>query len=204
MELDHVLIAVADLDAAAGELETRFGLVALEGGRHPGWGTANRIVPFGENYLELVTVIDEAEAAASAFGRWIAGARPGTSRPLGWAVRTSELDAVARRLGLDVRDGSRLTADGSTLRWRSAGFEQAVVEPLLPFFIEWGPTTPFPGRSAARHRVGRVAVARLELTGDAGRLAAWLGGADVPAVVRPGAPALAGVVISTPAGELAL
>jgi len=40
---------VADLRAAAQELEARHGLVAVEGGRHPGWGTANRIVPLGES-----------------------------------------------------------------------------------------------------------------------------------------------------------
>jgi hypothetical protein len=51
LELDHVLIAVSDLAAAAREIEVRYGLVSIEGGRHPGWGTANRIVPLGETYL---------------------------------------------------------------------------------------------------------------------------------------------------------
>ena len=45
MELDHVLIAVAELEAAAREIEGRYGLTSVEGGRHAGWGTANRIVP---------------------------------------------------------------------------------------------------------------------------------------------------------------
>jgi hypothetical protein len=47
MELDHVLIGVTDLAAAARELEARCGLVSVEGGSHPHWGTANRIVPLG-------------------------------------------------------------------------------------------------------------------------------------------------------------
>ena len=80
LELDHVLIAVADLAAAARELEVRHGLASVEGGRHPGWGTANRIVPLGDTYLELIAVVDEAEAAESPFGRWVAAAQPG---PLG-------------------------------------------------------------------------------------------------------------------------
>src|SRR5207253_9345067 len=54
VELDHVLIAVDDLAAAARELEARHGLASIRGGRHPGWGTANRIVPLGQTYLELV------------------------------------------------------------------------------------------------------------------------------------------------------
>src|SRR5918912_1070991 len=54
-------MAVADLDAAAHELEARHGLASIEGGRHAGWGTANRIVPLRESYIELITVVDEAE-----------------------------------------------------------------------------------------------------------------------------------------------
>ena len=66
---DHVILAVDDLDAAAGALEEREGLASVAGGRHPGWGTSNRIVPLGESYLELVTVVDAEEANGSGFGR---------------------------------------------------------------------------------------------------------------------------------------
>src|SRR3712207_8803163 len=107
LELDHVPIAVPDLAATAQELEVRHGLASIEGGRHPGWGTANRIVPLGEAYLELVAVVDEAEAAQSPFGRWVGAARPSLPRLLGWAVRTLELDDFARRLDLTVAAGSR-------------------------------------------------------------------------------------------------
>ena len=65
MELDHVLFAVADLAAAATEFESRYGLASVQGGRHDGWGTANRIVPLGDAYLELLAVVDEDEAASS-------------------------------------------------------------------------------------------------------------------------------------------
>ena len=88
MELDHVLIAAADLDAVARQIETEHGLASAAGGRHPGWGTANRIVPLGATYLELVAVVDEAEASQSAFGRWVAASRSGA--PFGWAVRTPD------------------------------------------------------------------------------------------------------------------
>ena len=77
---------MADLQAAAREIEARYGLTSVEGGRHPGWGTAKRIVPLGEIYLELVTVIDEAEAAQSPFGGSVADTHPALARPLGWAV----------------------------------------------------------------------------------------------------------------------
>jgi hypothetical protein len=38
--------------------------------------------------------------------------------------------------------------------------------------------------------------------GDGDRLAGWLGGAELPVVVRPGAPALEAVVLEGAAGEI--
>ena len=121
-----MLIAVPDLAAAARDFEERYGLSSVEGGRHAGWGTANRIVPLGDAYVELITVVDEPEAAESAFGRWVAaGIRSGPGRPLGWVARTDRLDEVAERLGLSSSAGSRAGTDGRVLSWRLAGVEAA-------------------------------------------------------------------------------
>jgi hypothetical protein len=204
LELDHVLIAVADLAAATREIEARHGLASIEGGRHPGWGTANGIVPLGEAYLELVAVADHPEAAQSPFGRWVAEARPTLAEPLGWAVRTHALDEVARRLGLTIGAGSRATPGGERLRWRLAGIEQAAAEPSLPFFIEWGRETPFPGRMPITHPAGPVKLAQLQLDGDADRLAAWLGAHRLPISVRPGRPRVRSIVLTAAAGEIVL
>jgi hypothetical protein len=192
---------VSDLEAAAHAIEARHGLDSTEGGRHPGWGTANTIVPLGESYLELVSVVDEAEAAQNSFGTWVARVHP---QLLGWAVRTHELDDVARRLDLTIVAGSRATRSGEVLRWRVAGIEQAAAEPSLPFFIEWAPGTPFPGRAPARHPAGAVRIAELRLDGDADRLAAWLGVHRLPIAVRAGAPAVATIVLTGPAGDIIL
>ena len=195
---------MSDLAAAAREIEARHGLATIEGGRHPGWGTANRIVPLGDAYLELVAVVDEAEAAQSVFGRWVAGVHPGLARPLGWAVRTHQLDDVARRLGLTVYAGSRAGRDDRRVRWRVAGIEQAAGDSSLPFFIEWANGTSLPGRAPASHRAGAVQIAKLQLDGDADRLTAWLGGHRLPITVRPGAPGVAGILLAGVAGEIAL
>lgn len=194
MELDHVLIAVADLGAAARELEARHGLTSVEGGRHPGWGTANRIVPLGDTYVELIAVVDDAEAGGSTVGSWVARARPG---PLGWAVRTNDLDGLARRHGLTISAGSRATPTGEILRWRSAGIAEAAAEPPLPFFLQWDEGAPFPGQGPATS----ARIERLELQGDEQRLAERLGPHELPIVVRAGPPALARVVLT---GEVVL
>jgi len=172
------LIAAADLESAAPGLES------VEGGRHPGWGTANRIIPLGDTYIELVTVVDEAEAANSVFGRWVAGAPDG---PLGWAVRTDRLDEVADRLGLTVTDGSRIGRDGRRIQWRLAGVERAAAEPCLPFFIQWAPGTTLPGHGHDGWIDG------LELVGDDARLHDWLGDHHLPITVRAGPPAVAAI-----------
>ena len=189
MELDHVLIAVSDLEAAAREVEQRHGLAAVEGGRHQGLGTANAIVPLGGTYLELVAVVDQAEAAQSGFGSWVAaGDLP---RLLGWCVRTDDLDSVAARLGLTIAVGARARPDGTVLRWRMAGLERSAEEPALPFFIEWGHDTPYPGEALAQS----ATIDELRLQGDPQLIAQWVGDADVPISVREGRPELQSVVL---------
>jgi hypothetical protein len=189
MELDHVLIAVDDLEAAAKEVAERYGLASVEGGRHQGFGTANRIVPLGATYLELVAVVDDAEAAPSVFGSWVGGGeRP---RLLGWCLRTDDLDAVAARLSLTIADGSRARPDGALLRWRMAGLERSADEPSLPFFIEWEVGTPYPGGALAQS----ATIDEVRLQGDPDRIEEWLGGADVPISVTEGRPALRSIVL---------
>lgn len=197
-----MLIAVADLEASVNAFESLYGLASVEGGRHHGWGTANRIVPLGDAYLELVAVADPSEAASSAFGRWVASGPAG--RPLGWAVRTSNLDAVAERLDLAVRTGSRRTVGGELLGWRTTGIEQAAADSSLPFFIEWGSDTRFPGLAEAHHPAAPIGITKLIIDGDPDRLGTWLGGHALPIVVRPGNPRVASVVVSSAMGEIVI
>ncbi|HEX4719539.1 MAG TPA: VOC family protein [Thermoleophilaceae bacterium] len=166
------------------------GLASVEGGRHPAWGTANRIVPLGDAYLELIAVVNEATAARSAFGRWVAAAPQG--QPFGWAVRTDDIDAVAARLGIEVVAGSRVSASGALLSWRLAGTDEAAAEPFLPFFIEWGEGTPLPGNVAQ----ATTRIEELRLMGDAERLAAWLGPHELPVTIRAGMPTVIGLALS--------
>jgi hypothetical protein len=181
LAIDHVILPVSDLALEAAELQARYGLASVEGGRHPAWGTANRIVPLGDSYLELVAVVDHETAGRTAFGQWIAAATPG--RVLGWAVRTDSIEAVGQRLGLPVVPGSRVRPTGVVISWRSVGTDLAVREPGLPFFIQWGDGVPLPGSAAVRHRDGPVTLKLLSVAADQERLAEWLGDHDLPIAV---------------------
>ena len=172
----------------------------VEGGQHRDWGTANRIVPLGSSYLELVAVVDPRVAAGSSFGRWVGDGATDSGRPIGWAVRTSGLDEIAGRLGLTARGGSRVTPSGEELRWRSAGGDEAIAEPCLPFFIEWADGVRLPGTENSRP----ATISRLVLEGNPDRLAGWLGEHSLPIRVIDGPAEVAAVVVSTAAGEIIL
>lgn len=196
LQIDHIVIAVRDLDNATALFDERYGLTTTEGGRHPGWGTANRLVPLGAAYLELVTVVDEAEAANSDFGRWVSAMLAPNSR-FGWAVRTDDLDRDASRLGLEVAEGSRRSLAGETLQWHIAGVAQAARDSSLPFFIEWGEGTPLPGRATVVHRAGDVALGELTMNGNEQQLHEWLGRQSLPIHVAPGTQGVASFTVLT-------
>ena len=129
LRVDHVIYAVEELDTAAQRFRDEFGLASVVGGRHPGWGTANRIVPLGHDYVELVSVADREQAAASEFGRSVMDVVASGRRLIGWAVATDDLQGIASRLDLEVMHGSRITPDGSALRWQLAGVARALSPP---------------------------------------------------------------------------
>jgi hypothetical protein len=164
------------------------------------------IVPLGETYLELISVVDRssAEAAQSPIGRWVGMAPRSGVHPLGWSVRTHDVDAVAQRLGLQVGEGSRVTQDGRVLRWRSAGVETAAAEPALPFFIQWTEGTLHPGDIRVAHPAGAVRISQVRLQAEPDRLESWLGPHQLPLRVRRGTPALTSVVLTGDAGDVVL
>jgi hypothetical protein len=186
MRIDHVIYATQELDAAAARLEAEHGLVADAGGRHEGIGTENRIVPLGGGYLELIAVVDHAEAERSALGHALARRIGERGEGLmGWVVAVDDVVAEAGRTGAEL---SVIEREG--LRARLAGVATAMAEPALPFFIERDPGIADPG--AAGDAGG---ITWIEVGGDAARLQAWLGGAELPVRVGAREPALLGVGI---------
>jgi Glyoxalase-like domain len=205
LRLDHVVYAVPDLDEAGVRFREEFGLDSTEGGRHERWGTANRIAPLGDQYLELVAAVDDQVAAETPFGR---GVLERAARGGGWftlAAVADDLDAVASRLGLEVGSGSRTRPDGQTVRWRMTGLDDPRREAWMPFFLIWDISDELhPGRARAGHGVRATGLGRVEVGGDAERLRTWLGGDELPIRVTDDEPGIHRVAISTADGELVI
>jgi glyoxalase-like protein len=205
MQIDHVVYGVQDLEAAGSRVKQELGLDSAPGGRHPGWGTGNRIVPLGESYIELLAAVDRAEAAQDPLGQALLVAVAEGDRFLGWCVSTDDIQGVAARLGLPVSVGTRERPDGTVLRWRTAGLDGAIAEPSLPFFITWDvPQELHPGRTAVNHVVRPEGIAWLEVGGDAVRLNEWLEGSRLPVRVVGGPPGVLAAGIATQSGEIVL
>ena len=186
MSIDHVVFCVPDLERAGQQLAQGYGFVSHAGGRHPGHGPANRIVPLGDSYLELVAVVAPIETAGSLFGSWVDANATSPPRPQGLCLRTDDLDAVCARLSLDPVTMSRETPDGFTVRWRLAGLEQALTE-SLPFFIEWQVSDDMlPGRMEPGND---AYIEEVIVTGDTDRLHEWIAGAN-GVTVEPGDPGI--------------
>ena len=205
LRIDHVVYAVPDLDEAAVRFEADHGLHSIAGGVHPRWGTGNRVIPLGEDYVELIAVVDAAIAASTALGRAVGGAAAGRGRWFALCLADDDLDATAARLGLTAEPGSRTLPDGRVVAWRGAGIDDPRRTPDLPFFIAWDvPPGLHPGAGAASHPVGANGIAWVEIGGDAARFEAWTGGAALPVRVVDAEPGVRAVGLLTPGGEVVI
>jgi hypothetical protein len=206
MRIDHVVHAVRDLDEAGARFEHEHGLRTSPGGIHPRWGTANRIAPLGADYVELIAVVDEEAARASALGRALLELTAGGDRWFAVCLADDDIDATAARLGLTVEPGSRTLPDGRVVAWRGAGIEDPRRSPEQPFFIAWDvPRELHPGADPPAHPSGAGAIAWVEVVGDAPALAAWTNDPTLPLRCVPGEPrGVAAVALATPRGDLVI
>jgi hypothetical protein len=140
--IDHIVVAVSDLDAAAAKLTDRVGIAATGGGRHPQYGTVNRLAWLGDTFVELVTVVDRALAEQSWLGRpTLAAMDRGLDAFVTWALSTDDIDGdvgALRAQGAAIDDpdaGERVRADGRVVRWHLA-LRPTIGPDQPPFLIE--------------------------------------------------------------------
>ena len=186
--IDHLVIACADPDAAATELESALGVTASGGGRHDGMGTRNRIAWLADgSYLELIGVEDREAALRSPVGAAAVATLDAHGGGLAtYAVRDDELERTIGALPEGafgpVTHGSRTRADGERVEWWAAFPEAPLAPDAVPFLIQHAYVGPewshaaLADRASFRHPIGSpVILARLDLaTGDPPSVAATL------------------------------
>jgi hypothetical protein len=203
--LVQAIVLVTDLPAAGRRMEA-LGLTVEEGGRHPGRGTANLIVPFGTQYLELLAVVDASEAGDSPQGRPVMAALsvrgPGLAR---WSVEPDDIEATSVRVGEPVEHRQRIRPDGTAVTWRSVAVDTAWSEPWRCAFMAWDDPATHPARLFTAHPNGATGFARVEVVvPDMGSALEWMDGQIPPGVVMAVGPEPGPVSLrlTSPDGEI--
>jgi hypothetical protein len=149
-QIDHVIVAISDLETGIERFEELSGVRPVFGGKHPGAGTQNALVALGSRvYLEILAPQTDAE--------------PPPERaelleleqltPLGWAATSTDMaNTIALLQGegyttTGAAPGSRAKPDGTTLGWVTT----AISEPAVvgaPFFIQWDASSAHPATTS--------------------------------------------------------
>jgi len=140
-QLDHVVLAAPNLEAAKARFEETTGVTPGDGGPHVGLGTRNAMVSFGEGrYLEIIAPDPEQDSNLPFAA--VLRALP-TETLWHWAVRVDGLAAESERLrasGLSpsrILRTSRARPDGTLLEWELMGVAGHDQQGFVPFYIDW-------------------------------------------------------------------
>jgi len=142
--LDHVVLAVADLDAAAADYTRLLGRAPSWRGTHPAFGTRNVLYRLDDTYVELLAPHDPAGPLAQVVAAAL-GAR--SERAFALALGVGDVErAVADAKAYGVVAGDPAPGEGSddasgrVRTWRSAFVDPASVRGLQLLLIQH--TTP--------------------------------------------------------------
>jgi Glyoxalase-like domain len=208
VHLDHVSFAAgpAGIEETAEQLSQRLGEDFVDGGVHPRFGTRNRLLPLARGqYVEVVEVLDHPASDKAPFGQAVRARSEAGGGWLGWVLAVDDISEVEARLDRHAVPGNRHRPDGMELRWRQIGVKGLQSDPQLPFFIQWETD---PEQHPSRHASGRLSLEKLEIAGDASRVAEWvgtpsiesIGGVDVQWTAPNGTPGIVAASFATADG----
>lgn len=140
-QLDHIVIAAPDLEAAKKDFEKVTGVKPVNGGQHVGLGTRNALISFGTaQYLEIIAP-DPGQELAGTFGGILVEMKE--PQLLHFAIRVTDLPAIAERATSSgfrpgpIRRTSREQPDGTLLVWELLRIRGHELGGFMPFYIDW-------------------------------------------------------------------
>ncbi len=172
--LDHVVIAVRDLETAAAAYGAMLGRAPSWRGRHPAYGTANVLFGLERCYLELLALAEPAPAhpIGATLAAYLAGRPEGL---FALALGSDDLDATAAALvgagfaPSPIAPGSATADDGSTRTWRTFALDRTATRGVTVFAIQHDLVGALPSRASTAHGQRRLvgAIPPAPLTTDA-------------------------------------
>jgi Glyoxalase-like domain len=188
-EIDHIILACADLEQGSRQFEQLTGVRPRFGGVHANGMTQNALVALGPHcYLEILAPVGPPTADDDAFVRALHEADKPTV--LTYCLRSGSslqhLSGIAAGLGwrnATVASNGRTTPAGVVLRWQWLAPASESFGWAFPFFIDWLDST-HPARSLNAETIDRTIELQRFAVGhpDAIGLAQTLGrfGASIP------------------------
>jgi hypothetical protein len=136
-DVDHIILAINDLEKGTREFEDKTGIKPIYGGIHPNSYTQNAIVSLDNKvYLEILAPRTDIDSIPN----WLMNIEKLT--PIGWAISTTDIQLTRDKLtSLNIttslpESGSREKPDGTILKWTTFGINNDESS-TTPFFIKW-------------------------------------------------------------------
>lgn len=168
MRLDHVSYAVAPQELAdtVQRLGALLGSTFVDGGKHPGFGTRNFILPLsGGMYVEVVTTLDHPSTEQSTFAKAVKQRYEEGGGWLGWVISVDDIAVIESNLGREAVSGHRRRPDGFDLQWKQIGVKDVIANPELPFFIQWlTSSSEHPSRNSSELTITSLSLAGSQST----------------------------------------
>lgn len=140
--VDHLVLAVPDLEAGIRHLSELTGVRPQIGGQHLGRGTWNALLALGHDvYLELIA--PDPQQTPPEGGCWMGVDQVQEPRLIHWAAKVHPIAAViqqAQKQNLTIGElsaGSRTRINGQVLSWMLTEPVSDDDGGLLPFLIDW-------------------------------------------------------------------
>lgn len=141
-KVDHLVLAVPELQFGIQYIEELLGVSAQIGGQHRGRGTWNALLALGhDSYLEIIAPDPKQEAPPK--GRWMGVDQIQTPTLIHWAAKVHPIQVFVDRaakhqlpLG-ELSSGSRTRINGDVLSWVLTEPIQPEQGGIIPFLIDW-------------------------------------------------------------------
>ncbi len=147
LRIDHIILAIEDLNQGMQQFEEITGLKPVYGGEHPNSDTHNAIVALKDGiYLEILAPKEGLDSLPAFFQGM------NTLTPIGFALNTDDIVLLDQRLKAlqfstdGIQDGSRTTPSGLQLSWQLLMSNEPAFS-MNPFFIHWSPESEHPSVS---------------------------------------------------------